>query len=80
MKLYCHGPVLIKKFALNREVKSIVQGLKKYMLQLFGVSNGLAGFLSGFWSRGVKMRYNGFQGGGKYYPLGSKAYGYLGHL
>ena len=27
------------------------------------------------------MRYNGFLGGGaKYYPVGSKAYGYLGHL
>ena len=39
-----------------------------------------AGFPSGFWSRGVKIRYNGFLGGAKYYPLGSKAYGYLGHL
>ena len=37
------------------------------------------GFLSGFWSRGIKMRYNGLLGGAKYFR-GSKAYGYLGHL
>ena len=36
------------------------------------------GFLSGFWSREVKMRYNGLLGGGgKYYSSGSKAYGHL---
>jgi len=38
----------------------------------------LAGFLSGFLPRGVKMRHNRILGGKWYVPTGSKAYGKLG--